>query len=318
MTQVRPLENRTVALSVSETPDLASLGMFEDDDKRVLSAVLTPLVYGGARIAYGGRIAPQAATNFTQEISTRLAEAYRQIGSSVASRPYVHYLRDNDARREGVDRFFAHCVQLGAYSEVKLLRGKTTVLTLLPSGRVVDVYDGEHRIGAARSAAELIKVRQIVGIVAGSFQGDPLATMRAAMAEETDARVILGGRVAGGSGGISGIAGEALATLAASKPLVVIGGIGGASRDVAWALDLLDDSERLEREDSAYVDSEKKPSKDQYWAQLESLREFGPSYRAMLESSNVIGLARRLAVSDSYSEIGSLVTTMLIALLPSR
>jgi hypothetical protein len=312
------MENRIVALSVSETPDLASLGMFEDDDKRILSAVLTPLVYGGARIAYGGRIAPQAATNFTQEISTRLAEAYRQVGSRATDRPYIHYLRDNDARREGVDRLFSHCIQLGSFSEVKLLRGETTALTLLPTGRVVGVSDGLRRIDVARSAEELKKVRQIVEIVAGSSEGDPLAAMRDAMAKETDARVILGGRTAEGSGGVSGIGREALATLKASKPLVVLGGIGGASRDVAWVLKLLDENERLKREDSAYSDSKGKPSKERYWADLERLGEFEPNYRATLESSRVMGLAKRLAVSDSYSEIGALVTAMLIALLPPR
>ena len=42
-------------MSVSETPDLAVLGMLEGEDKLFLGAVLTPLVHSEARIAYGGR-----------------------------------------------------------------------------------------------------------------------------------------------------------------------------------------------------------------------------------------------------------------------
>ncbi len=137
-----------LALSVSETPDLEVLGLFEDDDKRFLSAILTPLVYRGARIAYGGRIEPASATNFTQEISTQLAEAYRQISSELESRPYIHYLRDNDARDEGIEKLLAHALRLGSYSEIKLLRGETTAATLLPSGSIVDVYVGGVSAGA--------------------------------------------------------------------------------------------------------------------------------------------------------------------------
>jgi hypothetical protein len=43
-------------------------------------------------------------------------------------------------------------------------------------------------------------------------------------------------------------AAEALATLAVAKPLLVIGGLGGASRDVASVLGLIDDAELLRQE----------------------------------------------------------------------
>ena len=79
-----------LALSVSESPDLDILGLFEDDDKRMLGAILTPLVCRGAAIAYGGGIEPASSTNFTQEISTQLAEAYRRTNSGPGGRPFIH------------------------------------------------------------------------------------------------------------------------------------------------------------------------------------------------------------------------------------
>jgi hypothetical protein len=138
------------------------------------------------------------------------------------------------------------------------------------------------------------------------------------MARETDARIIMGGRVSGMTDGISGIAAEAFATFKANKPLLVIGGIGGASRDVAWVLGLLDDKERVQREDAVYRDSNNKPSKDRYWSHMEELRGLGVCYRSMLEQRGLLRLAKRLAVSDSYSEIGSLAVTMIKTLLPQR
>jgi hypothetical protein len=304
-----------LALSVSETPDLEVLGLFEEDDKRFLSAILTPLVYRGARIAYGGRIEPASATNFTQEISTQLAEAYRQIGSKPGSRPYIHYLRDNDARSEGIEKLLAHALRLGSYGEIKLLRGETTAATLLPSGLNLAVYVNNTEAGIVSKPEELMEVPQIAGLFSGPTGRDELADMRAAMARETDARIILGGRVTKVSKGISGIAAEALATLAQAKPLLVIGGIGGASRDVAWALGLIDDAERVDRDDAVYRDSDDQPSKDRYWAQMETLRGFAADYRAKLETQKLFEDARRLAISESHAEVGTLVITMLSKLL---
>jgi len=307
----------TIAVSISVSPDLEVLGMFEDDDKRMLSTILTPLVYRGARIAYGGRIEPPAATNFTQEISTQLAEAYRLSSKQPGSRPFIHYLRDNDARSQGEEKLLAHALKLGSYSEIRLLRGNTTAATILPSGSIVDVYVDGAEVGAMRKVQELMTVPRIKEIFAGPTGGNELADMRVAMAKETDARIILGGRVTGVSGGTSGIAAEAIATLAIAKPLLVLGGIGGASRDVAWALGLIDDeAERLERADSVYIDSKNMPSKDRYWEHMEKLREFSAPYLSRLEKANVLDHARRLAVSESYAEIGSLVVTMLNKLLP--
>lgn len=307
----------TLAVSISESPDLDALGMFADDDKRLLGTVLTPLVYRGARIAYGGRINPASRTNFTQEIALQLAEAYRQSGQRYGSRPCVHYLRDNDARREEPDGLMQHALRLGSYCEIKLLREDKTVATLLPSGRIVDVLVDGESIGAKSTGADLVKLAPIAAIFAGPTGRDELADMRTAMARETSARIILGGRLTGNAKGISGIAAEAIATLEAGKPLLVLGGAGGASRDVAWKLGLIDDGERVERDEAVYRDSDDRPSKDRYWEHMEGLVRFAPAYKARLDSLGLFDDARRLALSESHTEIGALVLKMLGALLPA-
>ncbi len=313
----------TLALSVSETPDLDALGMFENDDKRVLSAVLTPLVYHGARIAYGGRIEPPTETNFTQEISTQLGAAYRASGEVLKSRPFIHYLRANDLQREGKDKVWAHALRLGAFSEIKLLSDESTVATLLPSGTMADVYVGSRRTATAQKADDLSATPQIAPLFATPPAGDPLAAMRRAMAKETDARIMMGGRVAGSrrpdgtywGDGKSGIAAEAVATLEARKPLIVIGGIGGASRDVAAALGLIGEQDQV-----LHPGSDDPKETDQfanYWASIDKVRPFAADYQAQLTAANLLDEAKRLAVSDSYTEIATLVMTMLTRLLPT-
>jgi hypothetical protein len=310
----------TLAVSISESPDLDALGLFADDDKRLLSTILTALVYRGARIAYGGRIEPRSGTNFTQEIALQLAEAYRQVGPESESRPCIHYLRDNDARGEGPEgpkKLLEHALRLGAYSEIKLLRRDRTVATLVPSGKIVEVQVDGVSVGAKTTPEQLTRVPAIAEIFAGPTGGDELADMRAAMARETSGRIILGGRVTGVTKGIPGIAAEALATLKAGKPLLVVGAVGGASRDVAWKLGLIADSERVQRDDSVYRDSDDTPSKDRYWKYIDQLGDYAAAYKSSLDAHGLFDDARRLAVSENYAEIGSLVLKMLGKLLPA-
>jgi SLOG cluster2 len=323
MIEEPPKHDWTLALSVSGTPDLEALGMFEHDDKRVLSAVLTPLVYHGARIAYGGRIDPPTETNFTQEISTQLGAAYRASGQVLKSRPLIHYLRANDLYREGKDKVWAHALRLGAFSEIKLLSDETTVATLLPSGTMADVYVGSRRTATIQNADELGAVPQIAALFTTPPTGDALAGMRRAMAKETDARIMMGGRVGGSKRpdgtwwgeGKSGIAAEAVATLEVGKPLIVIGGIGGASRDVAGALGLIGEGDQVLHDEPAEPTG--KAMLANYRASIDTVRPFATDYQARLTGANLLDNAKRLAVSDSYTEIATLVMTMLPRLLPA-
>src|SRR5262249_260284 len=84
-----------------------------------------------ARRTHYGRIDPHSATEYTQGILNLLVEAYRQSGPGPVTRPYIQYLRDNDAHRERAATLFAHALRLGPYSKIKLLRDQGAVATLL-------------------------------------------------------------------------------------------------------------------------------------------------------------------------------------------
>lgn len=64
--------------------------------------------------------------------------------------------------------------------------------------------------------------------------------MRRVMREATQARVVLGGRVAGYKGTMPGIAEEALLSLQKRQPLFLLGGFGGCTRDIAETLGLVE------------------------------------------------------------------------------
>ena len=69
---------------------------------------------------------------------------------------------------------------------------------------------------------------------------DGLSAMRRTMLVETNARIVLGGRVDGYEGLMPGIAEEALLSLRGGQPLYFLGGFGGCTRDIAETLQLLD------------------------------------------------------------------------------
>jgi hypothetical protein len=52
------------------------------------------------------------------------------------------------------------------------------------------------------------------------------------MTQMSDARIVLGGRVAGFKGKMPGVGEEALIALGMGRPLYVLGGFGGCARDI--------------------------------------------------------------------------------------
>jgi hypothetical protein len=304
------LSGLTVAISISLTPDLRELGFLDNEDERVLAAILTALVYGDARVAYGGRIESPMGKNFTLEISGQLAEAYRRSEADRATRPMIHYLRASDARREGPDKFFQHVLRLGAYSEIKLLLREKTVATLLPQGGIVDVHIGDDAPVAVRSADALVKIAAIDGMLHAASDDD-LAGMRAAMTQETHARIVLGGRVGGSADGRSGVAMEVLSALEAEKPLLIVGGIGGVARDAAAALGLIGEDDLVERAPDAYRAKDGAASLDNYKAQMAAIRSKSESFQAAARKRDLLGLLKRIARSESHDELGALVPEIL-------
>jgi hypothetical protein len=311
------LSNRIIGLSVSESADLAALGMLDGEDKLFLGAVLTPLVYSGARVAYGGRIAHRGTTNFTWEISGQLAEAYRRQDTALGQRPMIHYLRAADAGSVGSDQLFSHALRLGSHSEVRLLLDDAVVATMLPTGRIVDVHAGLGPPVAVASGAELAKIPELAVFFSGNSDSG-LAGMRRAVTRDTDARIIMGGAIARTSEGLSGVVAEAISALDAEKPLLIIGGVGGASRDIAARLGLIADAELVVRRDTDYVDKDGKPSKQRYDTQLAEIAARRPRYEQMMTEKGIGDDLRRLAISEGHIEIGSLILEILSACLPPR
>ena len=251
-----PLEGLLVAVSVSDAPDRARLGYPQREIDRAVLSLCTALVRAGAEIAYGGNLDPDG---YTFKIFRHLAGTY----ASAREAPFRHFIPEPVAR---VTRFED---LLSALRE-----GRGTVRAeVARNGTFIPIRPraGGIQLGQDRT------IRDDKELAAWFDESPPLeasvahTAARRALTARVDARVVLGGKMgvlalAGDSyqGAMPGVAEESILTLEAGKPLITLGAFGGAARDIAIALRLMDPSARVPR-------TEQHPS---YAAAIDQIAEF--------------------------------------------
>ena len=197
------LGGRTVALSVSQSPDLDRLGLTEAHLRLVLGEIARTVVTGGGLLAYGGDLRQGGYTTFLA------AELGRHFHREKLIRLYLAWPVH---RAMSVERLRATPNELP-------VAARPIYLDL--DGRVVDPLAG-------RGSDPLT--------VTEEDQARGLSAMRAVMTDECHARVLIGGRRLGYSGRLPGLVEEALLALKARQPLYLAAGFGGTTLGIAGAL----------------------------------------------------------------------------------
>lgn len=205
------LAERAVAISVSESPDLPAIGMSEAHIRDAVAEIARHLLALGARVAYGGDL---RAGGFTEILFELVARHRRDADEGDNRPPVLSYL----AWPVHVSRPVRDLEQYA-----RDLEGMATLLLLDPQGALMT--------GAQR--------RDVASRPPEAREWAPgLTAMRQTMSDETSARIVAGGAVAGFKGDMPGIAQEARIALADGKPLYILGGFGGCAADIAEVLGL--------------------------------------------------------------------------------
>ena len=211
MTNQEPLSKHAVAISISESPDMAILGLAKEHLDDAMTEVARHLLAMGARLMYGGDLRPGGFTELLFELVMR-------------------HRRDAEAGddRVGVSNFLAWPVHVNLPPEqVKQLSedlsGVAELVCLAADGSVMSPEERQRL--APRPATD-------------DEWAAGLTAMRNVMTRESNARIVLGGRVQDFKGRMPGIAEESLAALRAGQPLFLLGGFGGCARDIAEDLGL--------------------------------------------------------------------------------
>lgn len=206
------LGQKTIAISISESPDMSILGLGDEHLRDAMAEIARHLLALGARLIYGGDLRQHGFSDLLFELVSR----HRRDADEGDSRP-------------GVTNYFAwpvHILQPMVNLETQISEvGESAELVLLRiNGSVLPI---EERRGFAPE------------IPTDQEWADGLTSMRISMLENSEARIVVGGRVEGYKGTMPGIAEETLLSLRAAKPVFLVGGFGGCTRDIAETLGLI-------------------------------------------------------------------------------
>lgn len=219
MAYISTIAGRTVAISVSESPDMSVLGLSDAHLRDAMDRLALHLLASGARLAYGGDLRKDGFTDLLFELVSRYQSETSEVQIGVTNYLAwpVHVSKEADELEE-----ISHS-----------LASTGELVCLTQDGRRLEPSAWSKRVLHQPTAEEW---------------ATGLTAMRRVMHGATQARVVLGGRVTGYRGDIPGIAEEALLSLKGGQPLFLLGGFGGCTRDIAETLGL------VERRASSYPD----------------------------------------------------------------
>lgn len=196
----RFLEGKSVAISISESPDSSTLGigkaMFED-----LSVELARhFLISGAHLVYGGDLRPGGFTELFKDL------AYQ----------YGIYEKDKTLKNYFTN-YLAWPIYIGMspstqaeYKSCRVLCQKSTIPDTIPT----DLH------------SQMVPPSTVENLY---YWAESLKAMRLEMESNIDARIILGGRVAGFKGYMPGLYEEAIIAANCKHPIFLLGGFGGAA-----------------------------------------------------------------------------------------
>lgn len=209
MAYMPTIAGRTVAISISESPDMAVLGLSDAHLRDAMDRLALHLLASGASLAYGGDLRANGFTDWLFELVSRYQRPASEVRIGVTNYLAwpIHISMDTD--------------ELEAISDS--LAGTGELVCLTQEGRRLDPAAWSQRALHQPTDEEW---------AAG------LTAMRRVMRGATQARIVLGGRVAGYKGTMPGIAEDALLSLQKNQPLFLLGGFGGCTRDIAETLGL--------------------------------------------------------------------------------
>ncbi len=210
MSTIKAQTPNTVAISISESPEMAVLGLSEDHLREAVADFAMYLLASGSSLAYGGDL---RANGFT-ELLLELVARYQRQGDPRAR--VTNYLAWPVHISMAAVDITALVAEVKGFACLTIMGQDGGQMSLEDRQALPSREPDEHEWGAG------------------------LTAMRRAMREESDARIVLGGRVEGYKGELPGIAEEAFLSFESSQPVYLVGGFGGCTRDIAETIGLVD------------------------------------------------------------------------------
>lgn len=215
-----------VAISVSESPDMAAYGTSDLHLRDLMGHIAMHLLASGQSLAYGGDLRANGFTDLLFQLLIR----YRGHPEHCGEIGVTDYLAWPVHIRMALDEIDEFCAGHGESVRLAFLDRN--------GGRLE--WD-RRRAMSPREPDD------------GEWESG-LSAMRATVCGETVARIAAGGRIEGYKGRMPGVAEEVLLSLEAQQPVFLLGGFGGCARGIAETIGLV---ERKDRSPQGWAGSEK-------------------------------------------------------------
>lgn len=195
------LSGSRIALSVSESTDLARLGLSESHFRMALGEIARSVLVAGGKILYGGNLDPNGYSAFLNQELHRYSRRDRPLRICLAWPQHTGMTLSN--LRSFKD-------ELGLFGEL---------ICLSADGKEIDGLTDrdESATQVFGSAASLTALREYTTACA-------------------DARVLIGGKSEGYSGVLPGVLEEALIAAEAGQPCYLAGGFSGMTLEIIRAV----------------------------------------------------------------------------------
>jgi len=216
MSYREPLSQMAIGVSISESDDLAVLGLAEEHLRDAMTEISRHMLAMGARLVYGGDLRDNGYTKLLFELVAR----HRRDADVGDIRPAIaSYLPWPVHSMKSQEYLLGLCEDLEGLGELYCLDKEGHAII--------------HDIKGGPSPAAF----------SDEDWASSLTAMRRVQTEAIDARIVLGGRVTNFKGRMPGIAEEAEFALKSNQPLYLLGGFGGCARDIASDMGLMPEIE---------------------------------------------------------------------------
>ena len=271
------LDGIRLGVSVSDSADLATLGLSPRHAELAVAEIARAVLVGGGTLVYGGRVKPSGFTQFLMHEVRRYGRSAEALTLCLAA---PEHRRLSRTELDDMDR------ELGT---------KGTVVCLDETGAEIEDF-----LSSAPSEPQPVTDSCMMQASYGS--------LRRYLGAITDARVILGGHLCDFQGAMPGVIEEAIVAVQAGQPLYVASGFGGAAALAAQALGI---------DDLAWAPEgfPSRPKDDRIDESLRYLRSAARGGRWSAKSCGLDDIQlRQLAASYRPGEIASLVVNGLARL----
>jgi SLOG cluster2 len=195
------LNGLRIALSASESADLARLGLVEIHFRLALAEIARSVLVSGGKLAYGGHLDPDG---YTALLVKELQRYSRR------DQPLRIYLAWQEHRKLAKAEFDKQVEEIGLFGEIVCL----------------DVNGQDIAWGTGRGDAP-------VPVTDPAIKAQALTALRTRISKDEHGRMIIGGKRTDFQGVMPGVLQEAILSITNNQPLYVAGGFGGIAANIA-------------------------------------------------------------------------------------